>query len=130
MAKHKYPEHERLKAYKGEAAVVQRFIDWLFDEKHPDAVKIRGKDAFPKTLELSFYPTVTEKQSITPIGYTHKDLSPNEFYESGALFPWRESREKMMARFFDIDLKKIEDEKRQMLDELREHNEKVDASRE
>lgn len=42
--------------------------------------------------------------------------------------PIRESITQLLARFFEIDLDKLESEKRQMLDEQRALNERIEAS--
>lgn len=43
------------------------------------------------------------------------------------LFPIRKNREQLLAEYFGIDLKVLEDEKQQMLDEVRKQNEIKDG---
>jgi hypothetical protein len=53
-----------------------------------------------------------------------KDIFVCKFDEgSNGYYVWGYSMEKILAEFFDIDLYKIEKERRQMLDEIRGKNE-------
>lgn len=47
---------------------------------------------------------------------------PEEYEGDDEPMMWRESIERMLARFFEIDLNAIEEERRALLDELRERN--------
>ena len=46
-------------------------------------------------------------------------IQPGEFIRHGGYEAVRDSTEQLLARFFEIDLKKISDEKDAMLEELR-----------
>lgn len=78
--------HEKLKALEKDRSVVQRFIDWLYDEQE---------------CEIAFW----ERNRI-----------------EDRLCPIRQGREQLMAEFFKIDLKVLDDEKRAMLDHIRKLN--------
>lgn len=81
-----YPEHDKLTAIGDERReTVQEFIDWLLDQYRPD---VRGE---PGHLIFAAY---NQYDYLDPVHVT---------------------REKLMAEFFDIDLKRLEAEKDAML---------------
>ncbi len=94
----KYPEHERLRAVALKSQTVGEFLDWLSHQKgisftvqheHTDACSEPG-DRYNRC------------------GYRDGDYAP-----SGA------TTRSLLAEFFEIDERKIEEEKRAMLAELR-----------
>lgn len=87
-----YPEHDKLQAVKDQSETIGQFLEWL-----------------------------TSGQGIM-IAHWHTMDEPDEYGNDEMLLPHRESIENMLARYFKIDLKKIEDEKRQMLEKMREIN--------
>jgi hypothetical protein len=78
----------------GKAEVVQQFIDWLLDDQ-PYVLASWGRD--------------TE-------GFDKSDLSPDHLY------PQYPMRLELMADFFGIDLVKIEQERRALLEAIREES--------
>ena len=87
-----YPEHEKMRAISEKSQVVGEFIDWLREDGH-DICK------FEKHTRHS-----DELGDWTPEGW----------------YPQRRRIEQLLADFFEIDLDKIEDEKRAMLEQMRE----------
>jgi hypothetical protein len=86
-----YPEHEKLKEVQEKSQAIGDFLEWLGYEKDV-------------TLCEYFEPTREERR------------------EEGAIagyLPTNKKKMDLLAEYFDIDLNKIEQEKRQMLDELR-----------
>ena len=87
-----YPEHEKMKANKGASQCIGAFLDWLQNEKRYTICEYLDSEE----IDERGYDDVEE-------GYLSIPKSIEEF----------------LADYFDIDLKKIEKEKRAMLDELR-----------
>jgi len=95
-----YPEHKRLEAIHHFSQKIHYFIEWL------------------------------EEQGISMVKeHSHTDGCKDDRsgryacgYSDGEYTPLRETQEKLIARFFEIDLKKLEEEKVAMLDECREAN--------
>lgn len=79
-----YPEHDKLRAIKGDNDIIASFLEWLQDKKTP--------------LVLCDY---------TP----HTELHPTRF-----------SIEQVLAIYFDIDLKKLSDEKDRMVEAMQAAN--------
>jgi hypothetical protein len=95
----KFLEHAKMKAVIAQSRTIGAFIDWLQQEREP-------------RMELC------ERRTFTVRGAGGED-----YETSPEWVPSCGSVERLLAEYFGIDLKKIEDEKRQMLDELREAHE-------
>lgn len=98
----KYPEHEKLKALDGKKEAVQNFLDWLYDGAN---------------LCVADVMIVCENCEENEEGCLCR-----KFHGEERLHPVRMTREVLMAKHFEIDLRKIDDEKRAMLDEIRASN--------
>lgn len=102
----KYPEHEKLEKVKDQSQAVGEFLEWL-----------RGTDR----AICQWQDGVTDAGRIAnAFSFSDQDLSeePNKGW-----FPVHDPIEKTLAEYFDIDLNKLEKEKRQMLEEIRKPNE-------
>jgi hypothetical protein len=88
----KTPECDKLLAVKDKSQVVGEFLDWLRDEKK---------------VVLSIYSTAEDEER----GRRHPEERLTPFYDN---------TEKMLAEFFEINLAKVERERRAILDALRE----------
>jgi len=87
-----WTEHAKLYRLQGENDTVQRFLDWLLDEKGYSLMAWREKQGDLNDLNSPY----------EPAGWK--------------LMP--ESREQLMAQFFDVDLSKLSNEKQAMYDLL------------
>jgi hypothetical protein len=96
-----YPEHDKLQAVKDKSQAIGAFLEWLGEQglelcrmhKHTDICFTEDdEDQEEPTCGLSAGQYVTDHQTI----------------------------EHRLAAYFDIDLNKLEDEKREMLKALRE----------
>lgn len=85
IEQHPYPEHQRMKCYRGESAILGRFLDWLQEE---------GFSIVRMPDQLADYDT-------------HDYQTQHDF-------------NKLLANYFEIDLKKVEAEKLAMLAKQRE----------
>jgi hypothetical protein len=94
-----YPEHNKLRAIQPFSQKIGEFLDWLEEQK----------------IELVMH-------------HEHSSACEDENgdhkcgYCNGEEQPIYESKEKMLARFFEIDLKKLDMEKEEMLNQIREEN--------
>lgn len=88
-----YPEHEKLKKVQEKSQAIHEFIKEFLSKKG---------------IMLGKYCTYEYE---TPSG---------RIKEKEDFLPWPEDLTKLVAEFFNIDLNKIETEKRQMLEECRQ----------
>lgn len=96
----KYPEHTKLKAISPTSQQIGQFLEWLQDGQPED----EEGERHPITL-------------CTLVDF--KDTEDFDAYPREQYMPHRESIQAILARYYDIDLKVIEQEKRAMLAELR-----------
>lgn len=104
-----YPEHTKLKKLKTKSDICGAFIDWLRDEKGY-VFAIRHKHT-----EIC-YSTIDSRMRVC------------ETMEGNLEHPAYEGPEKLLAQFFEIDLEKLEQEKRALLEVQRALNKKSDSA--
>ncbi len=112
MGESKYPEHEKLSAVKDQSQAIGEFLEWL---ESGDFNEDYGR------IRLAYRPLITE----TPIrdhdfnvtGY--RDVPRHRQQRSQTLQELCMPKTKLLAKFFGIDPGRLEAEKRQMLDEIR-----------
>ena len=94
----KYPECDKMKSVQPRSQLIGEFLEWLNQEKGVTLAKLHehNADCFNEDGERDCGMCT---QSFYPIRYTIENL---------------------LAEFFEIDLEKVEREKRAMLKELRE----------
>jgi hypothetical protein len=97
-----YPEHEKMVKIKGNAQTIGEFMEWLGIKR---IILCRYHDH----TDACFGPKDNLGIRENMCGYRNDDLSPI-YVEITDL----------LADYFRIDLKKIEEEKHQMLEELQE----------
>lgn len=85
-----YPEHEKLKAVAETSQQIGNFLNWLEEEKGYVLCEYRERQE--------------ESHQIFPAQYRPVSINMNS----------------ILAEYFDIDLARLEDEKRQILELLRE----------
>lgn len=95
------PECDKLHAIAAKSQVCGEFLDW-----------IKGQFFLAKPHEHTdeCYVNSAGKEN----GFRHCDLSTDELQSV------HESTESLLARFFNIDMKKVESERRALLDAIRE----------
>lgn len=104
----KFPEHEKMQKVRAESEAIGLFLDtagYHLSERH-----VHTESCFDSGS------SVLAQQKWARYG--PDDLAPCG-YREGSLQPVNLSIEKILAKYFDIDLAKIEKEKRQMLEDLR-----------
>jgi hypothetical protein len=101
------PELDKMKAVKDKSQAVGDFIDWLRSEKkvqfgapHVHGPTCKGWDA--------------ERERYKPHGFDDRcECATGEF------IPFNFTPERLLAEFFEIDLTKVENERRAILDHIR-----------
>lgn len=113
-----YPEHNKMKAVTPFSHKIGEFLEWL-TERHVMLAH------YPtKCLHLMYDGTCHEEAMEN--GSCPSECPECEMTELSELYPYSYNIQKLLAEFFEIDLNKIEEEKRQMLDEMRKLNERED----
>jgi hypothetical protein len=98
--KQQYPEHKKLKVVQDQSQQIGGFLDWLSANE----------------LTICINTADTNRDELS--GISRKQLGcPKRIQD--LYLPSRRSPEQLLADYFDIDLQKIESEKRKMLEELR-----------
>lgn len=111
-----YPEHEKLKAVSNESQAIGEFIE------HSPYTPCEWKNApaVPRWIDSRTGTDQTPRhRAVSPFA-EHAVENPDWFPEG--YYPTHKSINQVLADYFDIDLNKLELEKRAMLDELREAN--------
>lgn len=114
-----YPEHEKLDKIKAESQTIGGFMEWLTDEKKVQ-LKIYEEERivyFDKEFEKNILPSLSEIEERA-----YQLNNPNSYEYIGGLVNYKKSTEQMLAEYFNIDLKVLEAEKRDMLADIREMN--------
>ena len=93
-----YPEHEKLQAVKDKSQAIGEFVEWL-----------QGTKGF----RLAKWEKVPDESVFA-----------DEGSEVDELFQQFINIEQLLAEFFGIDLQKLEQEKRAMLEQIRKLNQK------
>lgn len=101
----KYPEHEKMAKVTADSHRLGEFIDWM---------EAKGY-LFAQWMEADTY------RVRDPESGELKDRSEER------LVPVHKTINEWLAAFYEIDLNKIEEEKRQMLDDIRQANETARA---
>jgi RNA polymerase-binding transcription factor DksA len=109
-----YPEHEKLKAVQHNTQLFKDILDWLGEQ----GIHLAKFAEDPEALNRDDFEDEDDYQSAYDDRETMKHLSDTY----GAMFSVRENTDKMIARWADIDLKVLEDEKQHMLDVQRKLN--------
>lgn len=101
----KYPEHEKLQVVKDKSQSIGNFLEWIRSTKN---------------LHIAKWIDV-EYENVNPI--TNKKTT----YTREELWIQPYDVNKLLAEYFNIDLKKLEEEKQQMLTEIRKLSEKEET---
>lgn len=102
----KYPECEKLAEVADLSNKIGEFIDWL---RGQDIELAKWQDGITDATRIAdAFRTAAGK------GDPDIDKKPDQGY-----FPIRESTDSLLARFFQIDLRKVEAERRAMLESIR-----------
>lgn len=111
----KLPEHEKQKKILDKAQIIGEFIDWLRYTNHYFLVRRQTQEEATAFLDDKKY-KINRENIAWEIDHNPIIISMNP--------------EPLLAEFFKIDLKKIEEEKRTILDHLDKRNEEDRQRRE
>ena len=104
-------ELEKLESVSEKSQAIGEFLEWLFSAK---------------SYHISRYLTDEEYESEDNVYWVDGLYEKEQFkrHEIGKeeLIPIYINVEKLLAEFFEIDLKKVEEERRKLLNEIREKN--------
>jgi hypothetical protein len=114
------PECDKALAIQDDSQKLGEFLDWLESQgihlsithEHNDYCYIHGMIE-PKEGDYKSHDYIGQAKYVG-----EKEL--NCGYRSGEFIPFNENYEKLLARYFIIDLNKVEKEKQAILKELRE----------
>lgn len=114
-----YPEHDKLHAIKTQSQALGTFLEWLEQERGVElAIRHQHTHDCLETHECA-EDKIEDDWSICSDEWAYKCEVDCEGY---ALLPWNRRIEDILADYFEIDLRKLEDEKRAMLDLIRAGN--------
>jgi len=91
-----YPEHEKLTAIKANSQLLGEFLDWLHNSEG-----------------VWFFRQVPTSDTVRQSGYGFDGTSVPTWLQD------RRTVEELLAAFYEIDLLKLEEEKRVMLEKIR-----------
>jgi len=103
------PELEKMSAVKNESQKIGEFLDWLESKKK---VALCLRHTHDDGCYLGHDDDGNEQMEPLPLCG----------YENGSLMPFFYTINELLAEFFEIDLKKVEEERRALLDAIREEN--------
>lgn len=136
MTKSSCPEHDKLAAVRHKSQAIGEFLEWLQDEKHVELMvryeREEDDDGEPVYRDSNGFvvPDWPPPHSSSCYDKNYKARMAREKAEGierrlirsragEILMPNTTRAEALLAQFFDIDLNKLEAEKRVMLEELR-----------
>jgi len=104
-----YPECEKMAAVHEKSQAIGEFLEWLQTGEADGTV-------FKRPVFLAAHRIVTEDSGCVPLHEEDRYVSDVE------IVPLCATTENLLARFFNIDMEKVEKERQAMLDDLRKQN--------
>lgn len=112
----KYTELDKAQKVKGLSQNIGFFLEWLLRQftlcQHTSAVNTIMIDALLEYEATDESASEVIKQAIS-----------NDIYEKGGYMPYKVSIQELLASYFEIDLQKLEEERRHLILSLREDKE-------
>jgi hypothetical protein len=116
MSKYPYPEHAKQRPILPFSQKIGEFVEWLEQEKQIYFAQIHSHGPGCPGWD-------SDRNRYNPDRQNRCGFHDDELFLSHA------SITKLLAEFFEIDLKKLEIEKEAMLDAMREHHEAKDKAK-
>jgi len=118
--KPKYPEHEKMAAVQSASGAIGEFLEWL-QSRNITLCEYQAQWTNGQPYKIPYDPA-KHQESDRCLFDSRNVYNPD--YESSpeGFYPVRKSIETWLADFLNIDLKKIEEEKRAMLAAMRKAN--------
>jgi hypothetical protein len=116
-----HPEHTKLRAIKNESQAIGAFLEWLREEKRIAFCTYReaGDNGEPAAIWKPGYEKPERPGLVDRICGRAEENPDYESWPAGYQEVFAIRIPNVLAEYFEIDLDKIEDEKRAMLEELR-----------
>lgn len=106
-----YPECEKMSEVHDRSQIIGEFLEWLQSGAADDT-------KFERPIFLAAHRIITEEWNSREGKY--EELPEDEWEVSGTrVWSFSYTTEKLLAKFFGVDLNKVEKEKQAMLKELR-----------
>jgi hypothetical protein len=124
------PELDKMSAVREQSQAIGEFLDWLTGEKglslcrqqvsgNNGKPQIRWKAGVRKCKQ--YRASIRSREPDRNDLYNgDAELNPEHEHWPSGFFPANENIEKLLAEFFEIDLNKVEEERRAILEALRE----------
>lgn len=111
-----YPECEKAAKVKDESQAIGEFLEWLMGKEKIHLTKHEEENIvyLDENFKENILPTMNEQQL-----FQYRLNNPTLVEYRGGYYSHHESIEKMLARYFNIDLNVLEQEKRAILDSIR-----------
>ena len=109
----KYPECDKMLAAKECSQVIGEFLEWLQSGEADPTVLKRPVHLAALGVETTYWDELAHEEC---------DLPEDEWETTDELRPFQYTTEELLAKFFGIDLAKVEKEKCAMLEEQRRLN--------
>lgn len=109
-----YPEHDKLSKISDQSQAIGEFLNWLADVKEVLLAQYAVESRICRNCD---HEDPHEGEECGECGCDRQPVrNPDRIY------PYRGRKTKLLAEFFGIDENRLEDEKRAMLDTMREAN--------
>lgn len=126
MNKVEYPEHEKFQAVKEKSQAIGAFIQWLDEKKHYLGIYTDIDETTCNTCNLLDSHDCPNDVILSELEEAIKKWGEHPDCYVAAFIRANYNINKLLAEYFEIDLDKLEEEKRQILDKQRELNKESD----
>ncbi len=127
-----YPEHEKLHKVAELSQSIGDFLAWLNEDQH---VWLAKHDVKVDKCRNCEHPDEHDERVPNPVTYGQRacsfeddetgetcDCDRADFGQPGRMYAWPHTTSDLLALYFEIDLKVLEEEKRAMLKQMRKMN--------
>lgn len=122
-----YPEHEKLKKVAELSQSIGEFLTWLSDDQHVWLAKFDVKVDECRNCDHPDRHNLTKPSKFAlrcsyDDGDEECDCTHADFGNPNRLYPWPHAISNLLATYFEIDLRVLEEEKRAILNAIRAQN--------
>lgn len=107
-----YPECEKMIAINEKSQVIGEFLEWIQSGEADNS-------KFNRPIFLAAFAIVTTYHDLNDV---EKDFPEDEWEVGERIMRFSYTTEMLLAKFFKIDMNKVEKERRAMLEEIRRKN--------
>ena len=102
-------ELEKLEAVSERSQVIGEFLEWLFETKNCHIARYFTNEEYESDVNVWFDKSLSDDETSIK----------RHIVGEGELIPLHINIEKLLAEFFEIDLVKVEEERREILKEIK-----------